>query len=93
MQQLETTPGIASSDRAHVNNAFVLFFGDKFMKKKIKKCKKNGVELSKLRETVLKILRESNNYQIMKGESMLEDNKINTYIFCQFFSFNENINK
>lgn len=68
MKPLETIPSVASSDRFYVNTAFIIFFPDKYIHKKIKKCKKREVDSTKLREEVLKILRESNRHQTMKGD-------------------------
>lgn len=66
MKQLETIPSTGSGDRLYVNTSFTVFFSDKYIKKRIKKCKK--LEISKLREEVLKILRESDRHQTMKGK-------------------------
>lgn len=79
IKQIETIPGTSNSDRLYVNTGFMLFFDDKYINKKIKKCKKADVEPTKLREAVLKIVRESNRYQTMKGNSMQYDTETHTY--------------
>lgn len=68
MQCVETIPGCASSDRLYVNSSFRLFFSDKYINKKIKKCSKNGTGVSTLREGVLKMIRESDRHQTLKGK-------------------------
>lgn len=73
MKELETIPGSASRDRFYVNSSFVIFFPDKYINKKIKKCLKREVPPPKLREEILTILRESDRHQIMKGEFQREN--------------------
>lgn len=69
MKQMGTIPTNGIGDRLYVNQSFATFFSDKYINKKIKKCMKRGIDAGKLREEVLKILRESDRHQTIKGES------------------------
>lgn len=67
---LDTIPRTPSFDRTFVNTSFSMFFTEKYLNKKIKKCHKNEVDDSKLRVEVLKILRDSERHQTMRGKTV-----------------------